>query len=101
MKRYDLVFCLGAATLSLSCDVLSRHAICVKSGPVRGLQSNRAAAVGEMHEAKVQADKAVRRKKAINILAEARKDAQQQVGIRPCELMVHHISAIYCALGVL
>lgn len=72
----------------------------VKCGPVRGLQSNRAAAVGEMHEAKVQAEKAVQRKKAINILAEARKDAQQQVGLRPCKLMVHHTSAMYCAPGV-
>ena len=50
-----------------------------------GVQSNRASAVGEMHEAKVQAEKVVQRKKAINILAEARKDAQQQVSIRPCK----------------
>lgn len=48
---------------------------------VRGLQSNRASAVGEMHEAKVQAEAVVRRKKAINILSEARKEAHQQVSI--------------------
>ena len=49
-----------------------------------GEQGNRASAVREMHEAKVQADAVVRRKKAINILSEARKDAHQQVGIRWC-----------------
>lgn len=79
----------------LSCHVSSHrvnsgqviyHESC-KSGSVRGLQSNRAAAVGEMHEAKVQADKAVRRKKAINILSEARKEAHQQVSIWLCILI--------------
>lgn len=53
-------------------------------------QDSRAAAVSELHQAKEQASAVNRRRKAINILAEARKDAHQQAWLSFLNRLGHH-----------